>query len=417
VTDGPRIEIAGRAVGAGCPVYVIAELSANHGGDLERARAIVRAAAEAGCDAVKLQTYTADTLTLDCDAPPFRIEGGTLWDGRTLHELYLEAATPWEWQPELFALAASLGLHAFSSPFDATAIEFLEDLDVPAMKIASFELVDLPLIRRAAASGKPVILSTGMASEEEIREAVDTARAAGAGGVAILRTNSAYPAPPEEMHLRTIPWLTKTFDAPAGLSDHTLGIAVPVAAVALGASIVEKHVCLSRDVPGPDTAFSLEPAELGAVAVRRSRSRPTRRESTTNPGLVRAAPRPPGRRGRSPRRSPFAPPSDSERPPAPRADHATQRVALAPVQFAVAVDGPAERRQVEPCRVLRHPLLLRTRRQSPRASRQLPVSTARANLVIGPVSSQPRTSRNADASSRCSAPSSRRAVSPATRPS
>jgi pseudaminic acid synthase len=265
VTDGPRIEIAGRAVGAGCPVYVIAELSANHGGDLERARAIVRAAAEAGCDAVKLQTYTADTLTLDCDAPPFRIEGGTLWDGRTLHELYLEAATPWEWQPELFALAASLGLHAFSSPFDATAIEFLEDLDVPAMKIASFELVDLPLIRRAAASGKPVILSTGMASEEEIREAVDTARAAGAGGVAILRTNSAYPAPPEEMHLRTIPWLTKTFDAPAGLSDHTLGIAVPVAAVALGASIVEKHVCLSRDVPGPDTAFSLEPAELGEM--------------------------------------------------------------------------------------------------------------------------------------------------------
>jgi N-acetylneuraminate synthase len=223
---------------------------------------MVEAAKEAGADAVKLQTYTADTLTLDSDAEPFRVRGGTLWDGRTLHDLYREAHTPWDWQPKLKARADHLGIDLFSSPFDATAVAFLERMGVPAHKIASFEIVDLELIRCAARTGKPLIMSTGMASRAEIAEAVKTARDGGAAGVALLKCTSAYPAPPQEMNLRAIPALAEAFDVPVGLSDHTLGTAVAVAAVALGACIVEKHFTLSRSLGGPDSAFSLEPDEL-----------------------------------------------------------------------------------------------------------------------------------------------------------
>lgn len=259
------IHIAGRAIGPEEPVYVIAELSGNHNGELERAKALVRAAAEAGADAVKLQTYTPDTITLDCDTDVFRVKSGTVWDGRTLHDLYREAMTPWEWQPELARLANSLGMHCFSSPFDDTAVDFLETMDVPAYKVASFELVDLPLLRKIASTKKPVIASTGMATRDEIDEAVTTLRTAGVTELALLKTNSAYPAPPEEMHLRTIPDLAARWGCPAGLSDHTLGIAVPVAAVALGACIIEKHLCLRRADGGPDAGFSLEPDEMRAM--------------------------------------------------------------------------------------------------------------------------------------------------------
>lgn len=261
----PVLHLAGRPIGPGHPVYIIAELSANHGGSFEQAAATLRAMKAAGADAVKIQTYTADTLTLACEQPWFRIQGGTLWDGRTLHELYQQAAMPWEWTPRLQALAAELGLHFFSTPFDATAVDFLQQLDVPAFKVASFELVDLPLLRRIAATGKPVIASTGMATLEEISEAVTTLRTAGASALALLKCTSAYPAPPEEMHLRTIPDLAERFQLPVGLSDHTLGMAVPVAAVALGASLIEKHFTLSRSLPGPDSAFSLEPEEFRAM--------------------------------------------------------------------------------------------------------------------------------------------------------
>ena len=256
------MKIAGRQIGDGAPVYVIAELSANHNQRFDDALAIVRAAKQAGADAVKLQTYTADTLTLDSDKEYFRIGKGTIWEGRTLHELYREAFTPWEWQPKLKAAAEELGLHCFSSPFDDTAVDFLETLDVPAYKIASFELVDLPLIERVARTGKPLIMSTGMATREEIAEAVAAARRAGATEIALLKCTSAYPARYDEMNLRTIPDMSAAFGVPVGLSDHTLGSAVPVAAVALGACIIEKHLTLSRATPGPDSAFSLEPAEF-----------------------------------------------------------------------------------------------------------------------------------------------------------
>ncbi|MBI4327438.1 MAG: pseudaminic acid synthase, partial [Chloroflexi bacterium] len=220
---------------------------------------------EAGADAVKVQTYTPDTLTLRSDADYFRISGGTLWDGRTLYDLYGEAHLPWDWQPKLQAVADEVGLDFFSTPFDFTAVDFLERLNVPAHKVASFELVDLPLIRKVAQTGKPLILSTGMGSREEIAEAVVTARAAGAKELALLKCTSAYPAPPEEMNLRTLGDMAERFQTPVGLSDHTLGLAVPVAAVALGVCIVEKHFTLSRQRPGPDSAFSLEPAEFKAM--------------------------------------------------------------------------------------------------------------------------------------------------------
>lgn len=259
------MEIAGRPIGLGAPTYVIAELSANHRGSLETAVQIVAEASNAGADAVKVQTYTADTITIDSDAPEFRIRSGTVWDGRTLHHLYAEAAMPWEWHEPLQRAASDRGMHFFSSPFDSSAVELLERMAVPAYKIASFEIVDVGLVARAARTGKPMIISTGMATLDEISEAVDAARGAGAAGLALLKCTSAYPAPPEEANLRTIPDMARRFEVPVGLSDHTLGTAVPVTAVALGAAIIEKHLTLSRSDGGPDSAFSLEPTEFASM--------------------------------------------------------------------------------------------------------------------------------------------------------
>ena len=255
--------IAGRPIGPGAPPFVIAELSGNHNGRIERAMALVDAAAQAGADAVKLQTYTADTITIDHRGPGFVIEDG-LWAGRTLHDLYSEAFTPYDWHAALFAHARERGLIAFSSPFDETAVELLEGLDAPAFKIASFEAVDLPLVRRAARSGRPLIISTGMTSPAEIGEVVGTAREAGAP-VALLHCVSAYPARFEDANLRMIPRLAADFGCVSGLSDHTPGTAAAVAAVALGACIIEKHFTLRRADGGPDAAFSLEPEELSAL--------------------------------------------------------------------------------------------------------------------------------------------------------
>lgn len=259
------VKIGGRDIGPGKPAYIVAEMSANHHQCFDQAVAILRAARDCGADAVKLQTYTADTLTIRCEREPFRIGAGTLWSGRYLYDLYAEAHTPWEWQPKLKTLAGELGLDLFSTPFDDTAVDFLEAMGVPAHKIASFELVDLALVRRVARTGKPILMSTGMATLGEIEEAVETAREAGNTQLVLLKCTSAYPAAPHEMNLRTIPHMAKAFGVPAGLSDHTLGIAAPVAAVALGACVIEKHLCLSRGEPGPDSAFSLEPAEFGEM--------------------------------------------------------------------------------------------------------------------------------------------------------
>lgn len=259
-----HVEIAGRRIGPGEPAYIIAELSANHGHDLDQAVRLVEAAHAAGADAVKLQTYTPDTMTIDSDQPWFRI-AGTGWAGRKLYDLYTEAETPWAWHARLKEAAERLGFQLFSSPFDATAVDFLEGLGVPAYKIASFENVDLPLLRRVALTGRPVIMSTGMATLAEIDEAVRTLESAGARELVLLKCTSAYPAPPEEMNLRAIPHLAEAYGLPVGLSDHTLDPTVPVAAVALGAAVIEKHFTLSRDEPGPDSAFSLEPHEFRAM--------------------------------------------------------------------------------------------------------------------------------------------------------
>jgi N-acetylneuraminate synthase len=253
--------IADRPIGPEHPPLVIAELSGNHNRSLDRALALINAAAEAGAEAVKLQTYTADTITIDHDGPGFRIEGG-LWAGRTLHDLYGEAFTPYEWHAPLFAHARARGLIVFSSPFDDTAIDLLQSLDAPAYKIASFEAIDLPLIQRAARTGKPLIISTGMTSAAEIGEAVAAARGAGDGGVALLHCVSAYPARYETANLRAIPRLAADYGCVVGLSDHTPGTATAVAATALGACIIEKHFTLDRADGGPDSAFSLEPSEL-----------------------------------------------------------------------------------------------------------------------------------------------------------
>ncbi len=256
------MQIDGREIGHDQPVYVIAELSANHGQRLDSALKLVEAAHAAGADAIKLQTYTPETITLDCDNEYFQIARGTQWDGQTLFELYRSAYTPWEWHAALFARARQLGLGCFSSPFDATAVDFLEQLDVPAYKVASFELVDVPLLRRIGATGKPVIVSTGMASLDEIETAVVTLRRAKAGNLALLKCTSAYPAPLSDLQLRTIPDLQRRFGLLVGLSDHTLGSLAATVAVTLGARIIEKHLTLRRADGGPDSAFSLEPAEF-----------------------------------------------------------------------------------------------------------------------------------------------------------
>jgi pseudaminic acid synthase len=259
------INIGKRCIGAGQRTYCVAELSANHNQDFSQAVSIIEAAKEAGADAIKLQTYTPDTITIEGRQEYFRVGGGTLWDRRTLYELYGEAYTPWDWQPKLKEVANDLDMDLFSSAFDETAVDFLENMGVPAHKLASFELVDIPLIRKMARTGKPLIMSTGMASLEEIEEAVTAAREAGAKQIALLKCSSAYPAPPEEMNLNTIPEMARRFQMPVGLSDHTMGLAAPVAAVVLGANILEKHLTLSRSTPGPDSAFSLEPHEFKAM--------------------------------------------------------------------------------------------------------------------------------------------------------
>ncbi|MEL6540359.1 MAG: pseudaminic acid synthase [Pseudomonadota bacterium] len=256
------MQINGREIGPGARPYLIAEMSGNHNQSLDRALALVTAAAENGADAVKLQTYTADTITLDCDAPGFVIgDEGSLWAGRRLYDLYDEAHTPWDWHSPIIEHARTLGLDCFSSPFDASAVDFLEELGVPAYKIASFEVVDLPLIRKVAETGKPMIISTGMASMVEIGEALRVAREAGNDQVCLLKCTSTYPATPENTNITTIPNMRATFGCDVGLSDHTMGTGVAVGAVALGAVLVEKHFTLARADGGVDSAFSMEPAE------------------------------------------------------------------------------------------------------------------------------------------------------------
>ncbi|HQR87062.1 MAG: pseudaminic acid synthase [Burkholderiales bacterium 35-55-47] len=260
----PSIEIAGRRIGSGHSPYVIAELSANHNGRLETAFRIIEEAQKNGADAVKLQTYKPDTITLQSDSDDFKIKGG-LWDGRTLYDLYEEAHMPWEWHKPLFDHAKKLGITIFSSPFDRTAIDLLEDLNAPAYKIASFEAIDLPLIKYAASTGKPMIISTGMADAEEIQEAIDAARSGGCKELAILHCVSGYPAPAEDYNLHTITDMIQRFGLVTGLSDHTLDNTTAITSVALGASIIEKHFTLDRNGGGPDDSFSLEPKDLYAL--------------------------------------------------------------------------------------------------------------------------------------------------------
>lgn len=256
------IKLGDHVIGADSPAFIVAEMSGNHNMDFDRAAAIIRAAKEAGADAVKIQTYTADTITLNCDAPCFQITQGTLWDGITLHKLYETAYTPWEWQPELKKIAEGLGLEFFSSPFDFSSVDFLEEMGVPAYKVASFEITDIPLIRKIAGKGKPVILATGVARLADIELAVRTCREAGNEDVILLKCTSAYPTPYEDVNLRTIPNMQETFGCVTGLSDHTMGSAVAGAGVALGARMVEKHLTLRRSDGGPDGAFSMEPEEF-----------------------------------------------------------------------------------------------------------------------------------------------------------
>ncbi len=257
-----RIRIGKRYVGEGEKTFVVAEVSANHLQDYGRAEAIIKAAAQAGADAVKLQTYTPDTITLDCDNDYFQITQGTIWDGTTLHKLYEEAYTPWEWQPRLMEYANGLGLECFSSPFDATAVEFMKEMDMPAYKVASFEINDIPLIRKIAGLGKPVILATGIAYLEDMERALQVCKEEGNEQVVLLKCTSAYPSPYEEMNLKVIPNMAQVFDCITGLSDHSIGTAAAVASVALGAKMVEKHLTLSRADGGPDGAFSMEPDEF-----------------------------------------------------------------------------------------------------------------------------------------------------------
>ncbi len=262
--QSPYFDIASRRVGAVAPAFIIAELSANHNQDFTIAVKTLEAAKEAGADAIKLQTYTADSITLDADQACFKIEG-SIWEGKTLHELYREAATPWEWLPRLQRVADELGLILFSSPFDPDAVAYLASMNMPAYKIASFEITDLPLIALTASQGKPIIISTGIAHPDEIEAAVAVCRRAGNNEVALLKCSSAYPTPLSEVNLRQMPVLAERFGTVVGLSDHTQGTAVPIAARAMGAAIIEKHLILDRGLGGPDAAFSLEPAEFATM--------------------------------------------------------------------------------------------------------------------------------------------------------
>lgn len=257
-----KIKIGNKEIGENCPVFIIAELSANHNQDFNIAVKTIEAAKAAGADAVKLQTYTPDTITIDCDNEYFQIKQGTIWDGATLYKLYQQAYTPWEWQPKLKEIAEKLGLICFSSPFDKSAVDFLEKMNVPAYKIASFEITDIPLIEYTASKGKPVIISTGVATVEDIDEAVEACRRMGNYETILLKCTSEYPAPLEEMNLNTIPLLESKYNLIAGLSDHTLGISVPIASIALGAKVIEKHFIIDRKIGGPDSSFSLEPIEF-----------------------------------------------------------------------------------------------------------------------------------------------------------
>jgi pseudaminic acid synthase len=256
------VSIDGRLVGNSYPVFIIAELSANHLQNIEIAERTIRAMKDSGADAVKLQTYTPETITIDCDNEYFQVKQGTIWDGKTLYQLYQEAYTPWEWQPKLKKLAEDLGLICFSTPFDKTAVDFLESMDMPAYKLASFEITDMPLIECIASRQKPIIISTGIATLADIEEALQACRRAGNDQIALLKCTSAYPAPFEDANLKTIPDMADRFGAVVGLSDHTLGISVPLAAVALGARIIEKHFILDRSSGGPDAQFSLQPDEF-----------------------------------------------------------------------------------------------------------------------------------------------------------
>lgn len=267
------INIGDRPIGTGKKPFIVAEMSGNHNHSLKRALEIVEAAAAAGAEAIKLQTYTADTITLDVDDGDFFIDDeDNLWRGRSLYDLYKEAYTPWEWHEPIFKRCRELGLIAFSTPFDETAVDFLETLDVPCYKIASFELIDLPLVRKVAATGKPMIISTGMASVAEIDETVRLARETGCKDIILLKCTSSYPASPEESNLLTIPHMQKLFNCPIGLSDHTMGIGAAVAAIALGACFIEKHFTLSRADGGVDSAFSMEPEEMRQLVIETERA-------------------------------------------------------------------------------------------------------------------------------------------------
>lgn len=259
-----QIQIDGRGIGENMPVYIVAEMSANHLMDFERAKELIRLYAQAGADAVKIQTYTADTITIDSDAPQFRLEGG-LWDGETLYSLYQKAYTPWEWQKELCDYAKEVGLSCFSSPFDLTAVDFMGEIGMPAYKVASYEINDIPMIRKIAKTGKPIIMSTGTAFLEDIDRAVRTCEEEGNDNVTLLKCTSAYPCPYEDMNIRTISLMQKTFDCVVGISDHTLGSEVALGAVALGAKMVEKHVTIKRQDGGPDGAFSMEIDEFARM--------------------------------------------------------------------------------------------------------------------------------------------------------
>lgn len=256
------ITIDSKKIGEGHPVFIIAELSANHGHKFENAVETIKAAKRAGADAIKLQTYTADTITIDCNNEYFQIQKGTIWDGKTLYDLYKEAYTPWEWQPELMRIAKEEGLICFSSPFDKTAVDFLEKMDVPAYKVASFEITDIPLIEYMASKGKPMIISTGIATIGDIEDSIQACKRVGNNQIALLKCTSEYPAPLESINLKTIQNMKETFNVTAGLSDHTSGAVIAVGAVAMGAKIIEKHFIVDRKIGGPDASFSLEPAEF-----------------------------------------------------------------------------------------------------------------------------------------------------------